>query len=951
MIRVLGPLRVGAAERPVKGQLGRLLALLAIQVDQVVPSAKLAGSVLSDLRQDDQASLYVLVSRLRRLLREELPEAVLVSEGAGYRLGSVAVDASEFVELTRHATGHRAAHRERLERALALWRGRAADGLGLDDHPLVLRLEDWRLTTVEDLLANGLLADGSREELDERVRDCRLHPERERLASLAALALYRGGRPGDALDLLTEVRTFLGTERGLEPGPTLISIESAILRHDTAAIDARIAELAGDEMAADRVGTPSDGARNLPTPLTSFIGRENERAEVAAALRASRIVTVVGPGGIGKTRLANEVARDWNGPDMVRWCELAPVRDPEAVPRTIAASFNVISDGSRSLLDTLAGFLAPRPVLLVLDNCEHLIDVAADIVADLCERCPHLTVLATSREPLDLAGERTVTLPPLEIDTAVQLFTERARAVQPSFGADRDTEQICRALDGMPLALEMAAARIRSMQPAEMVARLDQRFQLLLGPRGTASRHQTLHATVGWSHDLLNDRDRRVFRRLSVFAGTFDLAAAEAVTTADELSVVDVDNALHSLVSKSLVVGAGHERMTRYSLLETFRAYASERLQDAGERDDISRRHAGHYAGLVAEAGIGLRGPAETEWADRIDLELGNLRAAFGWALEVAEAELALALFAPLPASSLAQTTAHEMFDWIDPALDLPGAAHSTHVSTALTWVNLRTSDLQQHESTAARLRWIQQHRPELNTGRDPAVAALAAMSAHATGRLAEAAAFHRTAASLFAERGDEYQAIRSEALVLWCQPNDDIAPDLERLAERARALANPFMTAFGLGIACAPRNVLRDPAAALRYLDEAALWGARSRNPFLYRAIQGARVLALTLLGEPDALATARELVIESRNLNQIGVAIGALSVAFAIVGRHDEAAELIGAASRTPTVYAQLDASPRVQAVWAATRAALGEAGYEAALRRGASRSYDDLVSWLTG
>jgi predicted ATPase len=299
--------------------------------------------------------------------------------------------------------------------------------------------------------------------------------------------------------------------------------------------------------------------------------------------------------------------------------------------------------------------------MLVVDNCEHVLDAVADLVEPLCQRCPQLRVLTTSREPLGVPGEMVRGVRPLAADEAVALLVERARLVDRDFTADDASREICERLDGIPLALEMAAAQLGSMTPPEVLARLDERFRLLVGGRRAAGRQQTLRATVAWSHDLLEDRERRVLRRLAVFPGSFGIDAAEAVTVDDGLDAVAVDGLLASLVAKSLLVSdTTPEATTRYRLLETIRQFAEEQLDAAGESDDRRRTHAGHYARFVADAARGLGGPDEAIWAERVAAELDNLRAASRWAVAAGDGGLALALFAPLPHSGLADPTEHE---------------------------------------------------------------------------------------------------------------------------------------------------------------------------------------------------------------------------------------------------------------------------------------------------
>jgi predicted ATPase/class 3 adenylate cyclase len=709
---------------------------------------------------------------------------------------------------------------------------------------------------------------------------------------------------------------------------------------------------------ADRFPPPRSlehAVGNLPTMLSHFVGRAGEVRQLRHALADARLLTLTGVGGVGKTRLALEIAAEveHDHPDGVWWCELAPLGDPGAVPGVVAGTFGVVPEPGRPLLDTLAAHLAPRRALLVLDNCEHLLDIAADLADNLCRRCPGLRVLTTSREPLGIDGEHTYAVRPLTGDDAVSLFVERARGVQPAFVADDATRQICARLDGIPLALEMAAARLRSMQPAEILARLDERFRLLVGGRRAAERQQTLRATVAWSHELLDDRERRVFRRLAPFAGSFTLDAAEAVTTDDDLDLIDVDDLLGGLVAKSLVVADAADGTTRYGLLETIRQFAQEQLDASGEADQRRRRHAEHYTRFVATAAQGLRDVDEPIWADRVAAELDNLRAAHNWALATGDAGLALRLFAPLPASTLDEPTAYELFTWIDPTVSLPGAAHETCVWLVLVWMFSRALQLFEWDKLAADVEWARTlaghaERPEFHQLE-------AAYFNGVEGDMARAAASYASAAEGFLAAADLFHAVRSSALHLYCRSpfgiDETFDTDLDTSLALARRCGSPYMRAFGLVafVAASPTTILDRPDRALQLLDEATPHAGRSRNPFVARIIGPARVLALGVLGKPDALDVASEQILISRNRNQVGAQAGTMSVAFSLLGHHELAAELIGATKSGRTMYHGLRASPKVLEAWERTRAALGDEAYEAAIARGAARDYDELVDWL--
>jgi predicted ATPase/tetratricopeptide (TPR) repeat protein/transcriptional regulator with XRE-family HTH domain len=394
---------------------------------------------------------------------------------------------------------------------------------------------------------------------------------------------------------------------------------------------------------------------NLPLQLTSFIGREREIAEVRRLLGTTRLLTVTGTGGAGKTRLVLEVAADLLGDysDGVYLAEFAPLADPALVPQTVALALGVREVASQPMLTTLLAYLGPRNLLLVLDNCEHLLDGAAKLADTLLRNCPNLTIAATSREPLGMAGETSWRLPCLSLPDpsqplsteqlfgyeSITLFVERASTARPGFElTERNATavtRICARLDGMPLALELAAARVRVLSAEQLAERLDDRFHLLTGGSRTAlSRQQTLRAAIDWSYDLLSEPEKVLFRRLSVFSGGWTLGAAEGVCAGDGLSAEEILDLLIKLVDRSVVaVVEEPSDEPRYRHLETIRQYAREKLREAGEEGVVRDRHRDWYAGMVERAEPELVGPREVEWLDRLEREYDNLRSVLEWCL------------------------------------------------------------------------------------------------------------------------------------------------------------------------------------------------------------------------------------------------------------------------------------------------------------------------------
>ncbi|SDC98063.1 helix-turn-helix transcriptional regulator [Rhodococcus tukisamuensis] len=417
------------------------------------------------------------------------------------------------------------------------------------------------------------------------------------------------------------------------------------------------------------------GAPHLPVQLTSFVGRSVEMSDVREILAHNRLMTLTGAGGVGKTRLALRVAAEVAGDfDGGVWCvDLAPLTDPGGVPGAMARALGLPDQPGRSTTDTLTRFIADARTLVVLDNCEHLLDACAALVVALLGACPELTVLATSREPIGVAGEVSWRVPSLSLDDeAVALFTDRARRVRPEFRVADDNaatvREICRRLDGLPLAIELAAARVRALSPDEIAEGLHDRFRLLTGGARTAvRRQQTLRASVDWSHALLPEPERVLFGRLAVFLGGFDLDAALFVC-GDDAEHYEVLDRLTMLVDKSLVVADDRRRGTRFRLLETVRQYALEKLRESGEADAVRARHRDHYTATAAL--LDAPGSADHERrVEQAETEIDNLRAAFAWSRENSETERALALASSLQPLWLSRGRIQEGRAWFGSVL------------------------------------------------------------------------------------------------------------------------------------------------------------------------------------------------------------------------------------------------------------------------------------------
>ena len=627
---ILGPVEVRVDGAPVRlgGPKQRaLLAALLLDAREAVATDVLIDRVWGEHAPDRAGNtLQVYVSQLRKLL----PGDVLVTQAPGYRLaiGPGQLDRERFEELGRRGRDALAADRPAdaavlLTDALRLWRGTPLADVAYEAFAQneVRRLEEVRLVVLEDRIDADLALGRHGELVPELESLVAEHPLRERLRAQLILALYRAGRQAEALEEYQRARHTLVDELGIDPSSELQALEKAILTQDES--------LAAPAAAAARVA--------LPAPPTPLVGRERELTEAAGLLDRDdvRVLTLTGPGGIGKTRLALELARRVaeEGTRGAVFVALANVSDPRLVAPSIAQALGV---GEEELEEALGS----QPPLLLLDNLEQLLE-AAPLLAQLLAAAPELELLVTSRAALRISAEHEFPVLPLETDEAVTLFVQRAQAVQREFEpAEADRAQIaelCAGLDGIPLAIELAAARAKVLTPAEMLARLGERLELLAaGPRDLPARQQTLRAAIGWSYDLLGDRERRMFAQLGVFVGGCTLEAAEAVCGGNVLEDIA------SLVDKSLVRLRHVDGGSRFWLLRTIRDYSLEKLASSGEEVEVRERHLRHYL-AVAEAAEGeLNGPALEQWSDRLELEHGNLRAGIEFALAHGDGESGL---------------------------------------------------------------------------------------------------------------------------------------------------------------------------------------------------------------------------------------------------------------------------------------------------------------------
>jgi predicted ATPase/DNA-binding SARP family transcriptional activator len=950
-VGMLGPLEVRVAGRPVQLPGARqraLLAALLLRRGSVVPFDRLVDDVFgAQPPEDARNALQTYVTRLRQALG---PAAgVVVTRAPGYVLEvpGDAVDVDRFAALLVRARQAQAptAALALLEQALGLWRGPAygefAETFARGE---ALRLQELWLAARDEhaalLVRLGRLAEGTAA-LEAIVAE---EPWRERAIELLVTALAQAGRAGHALAAYARYRDRLRDDLGLDPSPRLRRLEQQVLRGELEP---------GQPRPANRQ------PRVLPARATSFVGREQELALVRQTLAGGRLATLVGPGGVGKTRLAQQAAA---AEDPVWWVDLAPLADPDAVPHALADALDLDLQPGTPVADSLRDWARDAGGLLVVDNCEHLLVAVAGLAQELLAVGSVLRLLATSRERLGVDGEQVVVVPPLEVPAphaeglrtpAVQLFCDRARAADPDFTGGREVlrrvGEVCRALDGLPLAIELAAARIGTLTIDDLADRLDQRFELLrAGHGGGDARHRTLGGAIDWSFDLLAPAQQRLFLRMSVFAAAFDIAAAEAVVADDDLPAGRVADLLAGLADRSMLTRPGHTGVGRYRMLETLRAYAAARLP-AAEADRFRRRHAAFMVDLAERAEVGLYGPEEPAWAHRVEAWLDDLRAAWSRARDAGEVDLAVRLATALTRYAYWRVRPDLLAwgAWVMAAVPAhPRLAAALAAAAHAAWMGGR---LDQARELA---------RQGLAVAGGPTAPAAAAPlealgdAALLSGDLKAALEAYRGVAALAAP-GDLAAlsiATANQALVLSYAGDDQAAcATASQAVTAALASANPTaiaMAHFAEGEALADL----DPSAAAAALEEAQRGAQEVGNRYVAGTALTATVALRSRHGPPDqALVLFRDAIKHWQHIGNRALIVTTLRnlvILLARTGRDEAAVTLAATLQLQAPGESYGKEAERIATALAAVRQRLGDTAYAKAWRAGTSRTLEQAA-----
>jgi predicted ATPase len=740
-----------------------------------------------------------------------------------------------------------------------------------------------------------------------------------------------------------------GSTAGLLSGVDLMSLGPRRLRDIAKPVDMFQVRSAGLRTDFPPLKTVDPAPGNLRPPNTSFVGRESELPGLETAVKSHRLVTLTGVGGVGKTRLALEVASRVVSEfaDGVFVIELAPVTDPAAVPEAVAAVLGITQQPGMTMADSVATASEGRSRLLVFDNCEHILDAAAELIEAILGRSDTVRILATSREGLRVADEQLWPVPSLDIDSsAAELFTERAQAVVPGMSLTEDHDavvEICRRLDGIPLAIELAASRLLSMAVVEVRDRLHDRFRLLIGSRRGLERHQTLRHAVQWSYDLLGDTEKHLLARCSVFAGGFDLLGACAVAGSDdEFATMDL---LDSLVRKSLLVADSSSGRTRFSMLETIRQFAEEQLVQIGDADDARSAHARYFAGREPDVMALWDGPRQREAYEWLTVELANLRGAFRWAADYDDLDTAVAV-ANFAASLGIWLEQYEPVGWAEELIDRARAVDhrrlpQLYVMAAMCYAAGRIGDSYSY-ATAGRLAIESGRFDEVPSEFEVALSATYANAGEpdrwvelCRNVIARGPGSH-TFAKAFLVMGLNIAGASDEALAM-----------LEDLRTAADTVDNPAV----LGYALLARGI------SYRYVDGVAAYDAHRRgltiardsgNRLIESHLAGTLAQLAALHGEPtdafDYLTLAIRHFYDSGSFSHLHVPLAILADVFDRLGHHESAAT-ISAFATTPLTRASV---PEISTIISHLRESLGDQVYESLVRTGEAMTIAEMAAF---
>jgi predicted ATPase/DNA-binding SARP family transcriptional activator len=942
-IGVLGPLEVVDDGVPVALHSWRRRLLLAVLVagSHTVHRDELVEALWPDRPPSDPAAaLHSHVSRLRRQLAAA--SSWIETTPTGYRFVGPddRLDRARFEQLLDRARdeGDPAAALGLLDTALGLWRGRAFGDLA--DRPVVameaMRLEELRTAAVEHRAETLLEVGRASEAASVMQAVAREQTMRERPVAILMRALAQDGRHADALDAFDRFRRSLDAQLGLEPSPSLRAVQRAVLRHD------------GSTDRAPTVGLPGN----------SFVGRDAEVVRVTWLLDRSRLVTLTGPGGVGKTRLALHAAAEVTEryPDGIHVCELARVSAPRDVTAAVASTLQVDEQADRPLVERVVEVLRPRRALLLLDNCEHVLAAAGEFVTAILRSTPRIDVLVTSRERLGVEGEQRVPIGPLAIpawddpdSASVALFRDRARAARPEAELPPEdvatVAELCRRLDGLPLAIELAAAQAVWRSPSETLAAVGDHLRELSDRRRTVPRHRSLEAVFGWSYELLDPAEQRVFERLSVFTGGW--TAASAATVAGAGSEI-----LAALVERSLVVAAPSGHGTRLTMLEPLRQFAAARLAERGTVERTRACHAAWAVAFAAAADTGLRGPDETAWRSAVDVELANLRVAQRWCLDE-RPDAAVSLAASLYRYRWCGASS-EVSTWAEDAIARRSRSDHAEVATAY--------------ATATLGAW---HRGELGRARALAESGIASVPEPGAARFAwealgdvetflgafdEAVSSFSTALRLARAAGDDHQTaivLLDRAVANAYRGRVEAAlADCDAAAPLVAAIRNPALQAWS-DYANGEVRLEHAPGEALPHLRRSAAT-ARRIGCRLIAGVAGLSAASCEArIGPPvEALAQYAQLIEHWRHdgaWNLQWATLRTLIELLARLGRHADAVVLHGAlqASMAAPPVVGADAV-RISRAIGASRRRLGHERFAALDAEGAGMSDDDAVAF---